>query len=110
MALAPPPSDALEEVRRSSFGFEEYLQKRGSSENCLRTRRIAQPETLQVGDTLGNGDRVLAPPRYAPNGGIYVLFSGGHEGHWIRVAARLPLALLTDEDQAPEELVEPMQE
>jgi hypothetical protein len=110
MALAPPPEHSLGEVSGDFYGFEEHLRRKGSGDNRLRTERIAQPGALRTGDVLGNGDRVLAPPREGYNGKVWVLLSGGSKGHWISVAARLPIALLVEADGAPPELIEEVQE
>ncbi len=89
-----------------TMNFEEYIQNRGSGQNRLRTARFSQPGALQKGDILATGDRLLSPPREGGNGSVLLHLTGGFYGHWIGVPARIPIALLTPEDNAPPELVE----
>lgn len=110
MSLTPPPVDSLEEVSGLSYGYKEYLRQKGNGSNLLRTDRIAQPRALRKKDILANGDRVLAAPREGYNGSVWVLLSGGHHGHWIKMPARIPIALLIDSDKCPDALVENMQD
>lgn len=84
------------------YGFEQHVQRYGSGDNMLRTGRLAQPCALQVGDILATGDRVLSLPREGGNGSIMLHLTGGFNGHWVGVPARIPIALLTQEDGAPE--------
>ena len=72
--------------------------------NRLRTSRLAQPGALEVGDILATGDVVLSTPREGGNGSVMIHLTGGLDGHWISVPARIPIALLTKEDNAPEAL------
>jgi hypothetical protein len=99
-----PPGWPLHRNGSRAYGFEEHLNRLGSGENLLRTARVAQPIALQVGDILATGDRVLSPPRQGFNSSVLVHLTGGFDGHWIDVAPRLPIALLTQEDNAPPEL------
>jgi hypothetical protein len=89
-----------------AYGFTEHVRRYGLGDNMLRTPHLAQPCALQVGDILATGDRVLSPPREDYNGSILIHLTGGFDGHWIKVAGRLPIALLTKEDDAPPELWE----
>lgn len=84
------------------YGFEEHVRRYGSGDNMLRTTRLAQPCALRVGDILATGDRVLAPPREGGNGSVLLRLTGGFNGHWVGVPARIPIALLTGEDNTPD--------
>lgn len=84
------------------YGFEEHVNRYGSGENMLRTTRLAQPYTLKIGDILATGDRVLSPPRDGGNGSVLLHLTGGFDGHWVTVPSRIPIALLTKDDNAPE--------
>lgn len=86
--------------------FDEFIERRGSGENRLRAERFSQPGALKEGDVLANGDRLLSPPREGGNGSVLLHLPGGYFGHWIGVPARIPIALLTREDNAPPELIE----
>jgi len=86
------------------YGYEEHLQHYGSGDNMLRTPRLSQPGALQVGDVLATGDRVLSLPREGGNGSVLIHLTGGFDGHWIGVPSRIPIALLTKEDNALEAL------
>lgn len=88
--------------RSSSYGFEEHIRLYGNGDNMLRTMRLAQPCALKVGDILATGDRVLSPPREGGNGSVLLHLTGGFNGHWVEVPARIPIALLTKEDNAPD--------
>lgn len=92
--------------RTRAIGFEEYIQQHGSGHNYLRTSRVVQPGALCIGDVLANGDKVLSLPREGGNGSVLIHLTGGFDGHWIDVPARIPIALLTSEDNAPEEIRE----
>lgn len=83
------------------YGFEEHIHNFGTGVNRLRTARLAQPGALKVGDILATGDRVLSAPREGGNGSVLIHLTGGYEGHWMGVPARIPIALLTKEDRAP---------
>jgi hypothetical protein len=87
-----------------SYGFEEHVKRYGSGDNMLRTERLAQPRALKEGDVLATGDHVLSSPRVGGNGTVFVHLSGGTDGHWIGLPARIPVALLTKEDGAPDAL------
>ncbi|MFA6414502.1 MAG: hypothetical protein WC217_00100 [Candidatus Paceibacterota bacterium] len=88
------------------YGFEELLKHDKTGENLLRTPRLAQPRALKVGDVLATGERVLSLPREGANSSVLVHLTGGLGGHWIDMAPRLPIALLTEEDNVPRELWE----
>lgn len=87
------------------YGFEGHIRNRGNGTNRLRTDRLAQPGALQVGDILATGDKVLSSPREGGNGSVLIHLTGGFDGHWIGVPARIPIALLTKEDNPPPGLV-----
>ena len=97
-----PPGWPME--ARPPYGFKEHIKRLGSGENLLRTERIAQPRALQVGDVLATGDWVLSLPRLGFNSSVLIHLSGGLHGHWIKVAPRLPIALLSSGDKPPPEL------
>ena len=83
-----------------SYGFEKHLSEYdGNGINRLRTPRLAQPRALKVGDILATGDKVLSAPREGGNGLVLIHLTGGTDGHWIDVPARVPIALLTKEDK-----------
>ena len=84
------------------YGLDGHLLRHGSGANMLRTPRLAQPKALEVGDILATGERVLSPPREGGNGRVLIHLSGKFQGDWIDVAARIPIALLIKEDNAPE--------
>jgi adenine-specific DNA methylase len=88
------------------ISYEEYVLHRGTGNNQLRTHRFSHPEVLKKGDILANGDRLLSPPREGGNGSVLLHLTGGFDGHWIGVPARIPIALLTKADKAPHGLVE----
>ncbi|MFA6588178.1 MAG: hypothetical protein WCT08_03855 [Patescibacteria group bacterium] len=90
--------------RDAPYGFEGHVRYYGTGRNMLRTPRIVQPCALQPGDVLATGEPVLSLPREGGNGTVYIHLSNGRDrdGVWIGVPARIPLALLTDEDGAPE--------
>ncbi|MFA6278491.1 MAG: hypothetical protein WCS97_00140 [Candidatus Paceibacterota bacterium] len=94
----------LQHHQHPTYGFEEHLKRYGNGDNLLRTARFAQSQALQVGDILATGDKVLSPPRRGFNGSVLIHLTGGFNGHWIDVASRLPIALLTAEDHAPAEI------
>ena len=101
--LAGKELPGLKLRRRSSpYGFEEHVRRYGSGDNMLRTTRLAQPCALKVGDILATGDKVLSPPREGGNGRVLLHLTGGFNGHWVGVPARIPVALLTENDNAPE--------
>ena len=79
------------------YGIEEHVRYYdGTGTNMLRTEHVAQPSALQAGDILATGDKLLSPPREAGNGGVWLHLSGGRDGHWIDVPARIPLALQSE--------------
>lgn len=84
------------------YGFDEHVRLYGTGTNMLRTTRLAQPKALKVGDILATGDRVLSTPREGGNGSVLLHLTGGFDGHWVGVPGRIPIALLTKEDNAPE--------
>ncbi|MCX6703070.1 MAG: hypothetical protein NTV02_00030 [Candidatus Zambryskibacteria bacterium] len=83
---------------------EEFSQTLGTGKNMLRTSRLAHPRALRAGDILATGCKVLSEPRDGGNGSVEIHID--HEGCWISVPARIPIALLTPEDNAPRELLE----
>ncbi len=83
------------------YGFEGHVRNFGTGINRLRTARLAQPGALKVGDILATGDRVLSDPREGGNGSVLIHLTGGADGHWMGVPARIPIALLTKGDRAP---------
>jgi len=85
-----------------AIGYEGYINRHGSGNNKLRTPRVVQPGALRVGDILANGDKVLSLPREGSNGSVWIHLTGGFDGAWIDVPARIPIALIDDE--APEEI------
>ena len=89
-----------------TYGFEGLMENKGSGSNLLRTSRLAQPRALQVGDVLADGSTVLSEPREGGNGSVLIHLAGGWDGHWVDVSGRIPIALLTPEDGAPEGLVD----
>lgn len=84
--------------------FEQYAESLGSGVNRLRTTRLAQPGALKKGDVLATGCKLLSEPREGGNGSVLLHLTGGIHGHWIGVPARIPIALLTPEDNVPPEL------
>ena len=78
------------------YGLTEHAGRAGLGNNMLRTKHVAQPRALEVGDLLATGDTVLSPPRQGRNGSVWLHLSGGNKGHWIEVPARIPLALSTE--------------
>jgi hypothetical protein len=89
---------------RKPYGLQEHLREYGNGDNLLRTDRLAQPKALRTGDILATGDEVLSEPREGGNGSVLLHLTGGFDGHWVGVPGRIPIALLTPEDNAPEEL------
>jgi hypothetical protein len=75
------------------YDLEEHRRQYGNGTNAMRSEHCAQPGTLQVGDELITGDRVLSPPREGGNGSVLVHLTGGTEGHWISLPSRIPVAL-----------------
>jgi hypothetical protein len=88
------------------MGYADFVRERGSGHNLLRTTRFSQPRALLKGDILSTGDKLLSEPREGGNGSVLLHLTGGFDGHWIGVPARIPIALLTPEDGSPPELVE----
>lgn len=86
------------------YGFDEHAAQYGSGVCALRTARLAQPLVLQKGDILATGEKVLSPPRLGGNGTVFIQLSGGTKSHWVALPARIPVALLTDSDNAPAQL------
>lgn len=80
------------------YNFEGHRKHYGNGTNMLRTERLAQPKALKIGDMLATGDRVLSEPREGGNGSVFIHLTGGFDGHWIDVPARIPIALITKAD------------
>ena len=72
----------------------------------LRTERWALPASLRRGDIIATGDEILRKPKKQKDGSVIIMLTGGWHGHTIDVPAQFPIALLTPEDHAPEELWE----
>lgn len=83
------------------YGYGEHLERYGRGDNLLRTEHVAQPRALKPGDVLATGDRVLSFPRKGFDGHVLVHMAGGTLGHWVPMAARLPIALLAKGDDVP---------
>jgi hypothetical protein len=83
------------------YGFDQLERYNGAGVNRLRTDLCANPGALREGDVLADGDKVLSAPREGGNGRVLIHLTGGHEGHWVAVPGRIPVAL-----QASRELVE----
>ncbi len=90
----------------SPIDYKTFIYDRGSGNNRLRTHYFSQPRVLKKGDVLSTGDRLLSPPREGGNGSVLLHLTGGIDGHWISIPARLPIALLVEELHAPPNLVE----
>lgn len=91
----------LNNVDGPILSIAQYAKSKGNGDNRLRTTRFSQPAALKVGDILASGCRVVSEPREGGNGSILIHLTGGRDGHWIDVPARIPVALLAWEDQAP---------
>lgn len=50
-------------------------------------------EALREADELMTGDKVLSPSREGGNGSVLVHLTGGHDGHWVSMPSRIPVAL-----------------
>ena len=81
-----------------AYGLEDLPKHYGTGYNMLRTAGVCQPRALRVGDILATGDKVLSLPREGGNGTVLIHITGGHDGHWVGVPGRIPIAL-----RAPEE-------
>lgn len=95
----------LEQDERTET-FYQYAKSKGNGANMLRTVRLSQPKALRPGDVLASGCRVLEYPREGGNGTVLIKLTGGHRGSWIGVPGRIPIALLTQEDDVPEGYVD----
>ena len=84
----------------------KFARTKGGGICRLRTSRLAQPGALKEGDVLATGCRLLHEPREGGNGNVLLHLTGGTYGHWIEVPARIPVALLTEEDGAPPDFVD----
>jgi len=89
------------------YGWPGHMQEYGTGSNTLRTPRISQPRMLQSGDILANGQQVLSDPREAGNGGVWVCL-GVLPSAWVRVASRIPIALLADQELPGDDAVSPL--
>jgi hypothetical protein len=78
----------------------------GGFENIADERSYALPENLRQGDLLANGDEVLADPIWCLDETVQVCLTGGMSGHAIHVPDIIPIALLTESDNAPVEIRE----
>ena len=94
-AGAPPGWPCYE---MAPYGYTEHIERLGSGSNRLRTEHVAQPQALEP------GDRVLSPPRSGIHGSVLVHMTGGTNGCWISMAARLPIALLVQYGDVPGEM------
>jgi hypothetical protein len=95
------------ESRRSLYyypaqTFEQYLKNSGIGINVLRAGRICQPRALIPQDILADGRYVLCDPGEGFNGDVLVCLSSDFEGGWLKIPARIPLALFHKEDTAPD--------
>lgn len=100
-----PPGWPIREA--PSYGYAEHMKHYGKGLGFPRLRvdgRGAVPLTLKPGDVLLTGDHVLSPPRKGLNGNILVHLTNGGKGHWVPMAARLPIALLAKSDDVPPEM------
>lgn len=88
------------------YGLTEWVAKRGSGDNFLRTAYAAQPRALKEGDILLTGERVLCPPREGGNGRVLVKVSGCEGGTWLDFPSRTAIALLPSFENVPQGLVE----
>ena len=88
------------------YGLIEWVAKRGSGDNFLRTAYAAQPRALKEGDILLTGERVLCPPREGGNGRVLVKVSGCEGGTWLDFPSRTAIALLSSFENVPPGLVE----
>lgn len=80
--------------------FKKYTDRGGGNPPNMRTDRFSHPAVLVEGDTLATGCKLLSPPRYGYNGSILLHLPGGPHGTWISVPARIPIALISEEDEA----------
>ncbi len=102
-ALERPPEELTKAgVGHGTYGYDEHVVRYGTGQNRLRTARVAQPRALHIGDRLATGDVVLSIPQEDGYGGVLLRLTGGPHGQWVVVPARIPIALLTKEDGAPE--------
>lgn len=67
-------------------------------------RNYALPAELECGDIIGNGDEVLSKPQWCCDEGVMLRLTGGAEGHTIWVPDIVPIAILTEVDNAPVEI------
>lgn len=98
MNTAPRLPVALYLPGESQFDIEDVVGGK------LRTNRWAQPLALREDDLLPTGDRVIAAPQFVHGHDIKVMLTGGWTGHEIYIHYYLPIALLTEDDGAPEEI------
>lgn len=66
--------------------------------------KFAKAKYLEKGDILATGSRVLSDPFIIEEGSVNLHLTGGKLGHHVRVLSNIPIALLTKDDNAPEEL------
>jgi hypothetical protein len=89
-----------------TYGLEEWITRRGSGDNRLRTAYCAQPRALVQGDILVTGERVLCSPREGGNGAVLVKLSGHTRGTWLSFPSRTAIALLPSSEDVPPGLIE----
>ncbi len=88
-----------------AYGFDEHVHRYGNGDNKLRTKRLAQPRALTIGDILATGDKVLSQPEEGSDGLVILhLYNSVFGKCRIMVPSRVPIALLTEEDNAPESM------
>lgn len=84
-----------DDMPRSTYDLKTYLSRRkGDGSNMLLEKFVAQPRALNTGHVLATGERVLEPPRRGYNSSVLINLS---ETGWVELAARLPVALSTNE-------------
>lgn len=100
------PGSELHATYRHSGDAKQFIREHGSGHDVFRTSRFCQPCVLKPGDILATGDMVLSNSREGGNGSVFIHLTGGLEGHWIGVPARIPIALLVEGDDEYSKLYE----
>ena len=78
-------------VLENTYGLEEYRDRHSGDGTCmLRTKSLAQPRALIVGDMLATGEPVVEGPRRGFNSSVLVRLE---KTGWVELAGRLPIAL-----------------